>query len=157
MFIQLMNVLATPDTVDKLYNAKSLGNQIEVNDTFDFNSHNTVITLDNSYLHHPVNYVIVSDDTNTRGGYYFIDDKIQNIGGTSTLVLRRDVLTTAYKNNVLQYIAGTLTECIDGDKYYDNGSFLSQNKEETQVLQYPDGFNENGEYILIVAGGEASE
>lgn len=157
MWVQLMNVLCTPDTVDKLHNAKGLGNQIELNDTFDFDAHQTSIILDTTYLHYPFNYAIVSDDSNTRGGYYYVDEEVQNIGGTVTLTLRRDVLSTAYYNNVLQYIGGTLVESIDGNKYLDNGTFKSQNKEEIQIVQFPEGFKESGEYILIVSGGEAND
>ena len=37
--------------------------------------------------------------------------------------------------------------------FLDDGSFVMENKEFNSVINFPNGFNETGEYILITAGG----
>ena len=39
-----------------------------------------------------------------------------------------------------------------GDEFIDDGSLVISNKEFTNVYQFPNGFNDNGEFILITAG-----
>lgn len=37
--------------------------------------------------------------------------------------------------------------------YYDDGSFIMDCRNNVYVKEFPSGFNENGQYILICAGG----
>lgn len=37
--------------------------------------------------------------------------------------------------------------------YLDDGSFVMDTRKYNQVKEFPNGFNDNGEYILICAGG----
>ena len=37
--------------------------------------------------------------------------------------------------------------------FLDDGSYVLENREFNSVINFPNGFNENGEYILITAGG----
>ena len=43
------------------------------------------------------------------------------------------------------------------NKYYNDGSFIVSSKEFIKTINFPNGFNENGEFILITAGGNNNE
>lgn len=42
---------------------------------------------------------------------------------------------------------------IVGDKYINDGSFITSAKTIDQIYNYPNGFNDTPDYILITAGG----
>ena len=42
---------------------------------------------------------------------------------------------------------------VIGDEYINDGSFISSVKTIDQVFNYPNGFNDRPDYILMVAGG----
>ena len=42
---------------------------------------------------------------------------------------------------------------IGANLFIDDGSFVTENKEFNSVINFPSGFNDSGEYILITAGG----
>lgn len=44
------------------------------------------------------------------------------------------------------------SEQSNGDEYIDDGSLVTDNMVFTRVTEYPGGFNDTAEYILIVAG-----
>ena len=44
------------------------------------------------------------------------------------------------------------TMAENGDEYIDDGSLVADNTQFVQVYNYPNGFNENPEFVLITAG-----
>ena len=58
---------------------------------------------------------------------------------------RRDIL-------LLGVIADKQSMIDNGDEYIDDGSLVTDNLMFTRIINYPDGFLENPEYILITAG-----
>lgn len=41
----------------------------------------------------------------------------------------------------------------ESNMYYDDGSFITESRENVQVLNFSAGFNDSGRFILIAAGG----
>lgn len=88
---------------------------------------------------------------------YYITDVVDLTGGRYQITGKSDVLES-FKADILG-----LTAIIDkqenpvlGNMYLNDGSFVSSEKEFIYTHNFPQGFNENGEYILITAGGIAS-
>lgn len=86
------------------------------------------------------------------GRYYFITEKTALRTNLWDVQLSVDVLES-FKNQILN-----LTGIIDKQEneytnlYLDDGSFVMENKMANQIYNFPNGFNDNGEFILIVAG-----
>lgn len=64
-----------------------------------------------------------------------------------------DVLMS-FRADILQLtaIVDKQTENYIGNEYIDDGSFVTENVMFKTVYNFPDGFNDTGEYILITAG-----
>lgn len=97
-----------------------------------------------------VNYVKIPEFNRS----YYISDIINLTGGRYEIRCKVDVLES-FKNQIL-----TLPVIIDKQQgtalsnvYLDDGSFILENKEFNTVVNFPSGFNDAGEYILITAGG----
>lgn len=85
---------------------------------------------------------------------YYITDVINLTGGRYEIQAKSDVLES-FKNDILG-----LSAIIDKQEgaestnmYLDDGSYVTENKEFNTVINFPSGFNDDGEYILITAGG----
>ena len=85
---------------------------------------------------------------------YYITDIVDLTGGRYQITGKSDVLES-FKNAILG-----LSAIVDKQQgtglsniYLDDGSFVVENKEFNSVINYPNGFNSSGEYILITAGG----
>lgn len=95
-----------------------------------------------------INYIFIPE----TGRYYFITDIIPMTGHRFEVHCKVDVLES-FKNSIL-----TLNCIVDkqqniGNKYFDDGSWKVTSKEFLQTYTFPNGFNENGEFILITCGG----
>lgn len=85
---------------------------------------------------------------------YFITDLINLTGGRYEVHGKVDVLES-FKDAVLglSAIVDKVNDQNTGNLFLDDGSFITENKEFNSVLNFPNGFNDEGEYILITAGG----
>lgn len=85
---------------------------------------------------------------------YFITDLINLTGGRYEVHGKVDVLES-FKDAVLGLaaIVDKVNDQNTGNLFLDDGSFVVENKEFNTVLNFPSGFNSEGEYILITAGG----
>lgn len=84
---------------------------------------------------------------------YYITDIINLTGGRYEIRAKSDVLES-FKADILPLdviIDKTASNGIN--MYLDDGSFVCENREFNSVINFPSGFNEAGEYILITAGG----
>lgn len=97
-----------------------------------------------------INYVVI-DELNRC---YFITDIIHLTGYRYEIHCKVDVLES-FKNNILglSCIIDKQNSISNANMYYDDGSFVLLNKENNSVINFPNGFNEQGEFILITAGG----
>lgn len=97
-----------------------------------------------------VNYVYIPE----YNRYYFVTDIINLTGGRYELHCKVDVLMS-FKDNILNLscIVDKQSSKDNANMYLDDGSFVVQSKEFVDTINFPNGFNDNGEFILITAGG----
>lgn len=87
--------------------------------------------------------------------YYFIVD-IRNIRNNLwELHLHVDVLMS-FKEDIKKSVAiMDSTESENISTYLDNGIYRTLAKDKTDIISFSSGFNDEGEYILITAGGDS--
>lgn len=97
-----------------------------------------------------VNYVYIPE----YNRYYFVTDIINLTGGRYEIHCKVDVLMS-FKDNILNLscIVDKQSSKDNANMYLDDGSFVVQSKEFVDTINFPNGFNDNGEFILITAGG----
>lgn len=96
-----------------------------------------------------VNYVFIPD----WNRYYFVKDMIVTTGGRYEIDLSVDVLQS-FKDKILK--CGVIlsdTEQTGLNNYLPSESFVVNCKHKTDVVNFSNGLLDNGEYILITAGG----
>lgn len=142
-----------------LYNTKSARNDINKNltklssfemvikDDINILSPLIVLTSDNFVIE--CNYIYISDFKR----YYFVDDKTFSNDGRVFLQLNVDVLQT-YKNEIMQLDVIVINNELNGNRYLNNGEYyVNQCTEFSQILNFPNGFKDIADFILITAGG----
>lgn len=97
-----------------------------------------------------VNYVYIPE----YNRYYFVTDIINLTGGRYEIHCKVDVLMS-FKDYILNLscIVDKQSSKDNANMYLDDGSFVVQSKEFVNTINFPRGFNDNGEFILITAGG----
>ena len=97
-----------------------------------------------------VNYMIITD----LNRCYYVTEVIDLTGGRYEIRGKVDVLES-FKDQILglSVIIDKQSQITQVNRYIDDGSYMVENKEYNTVLNFPSGFNEAGEYILITAGG----
>lgn len=85
--------------------------------------------------------------------YYYINNVISVKNGVWKLVMEVDPLMS-FKNDILalNVVASKQSSAEHGDEYIDDGSLVTDNLMFKTVYNFPTGFNNNSEYILITAG-----
>ena len=96
------------------------------------------------------NYCYIPD----FGRYYYINGINALRANLFELSLGIDVLmtyATAIRNNAA--IVDKVQNFGAAYKYINDGSFVNSNRMKQDIINFPHGFNADGEYILITAGG----
>ena len=112
---------------------------------------NPVIVLAyNSSIAANINYMKITE----LNRCYFITDIINLTGGRYEIHGKVDVLES-FKAQILKLsaIIDKQSNISNVNMYLDDGSFMVENKEFNTVINFPGGFNDAGEYILVTAGG----
>lgn len=112
---------------------------------------NPVIVLAYSgSIAHNINYMKITE----LNRCYFITDIINLTGGRYEIHGKVDVLES-FKAQILQLsaIIDKQSNISNVNMYLDDGSFMVENKEFNSVINFPGGFNDDGQYILVTAGG----
>lgn len=109
-----------------------------------------VLILEYSGNSNEINYMSIPELNRT----YFINEIIKLTGQRYEIHGKSDVLES-FKNAILDMncIINKQQSPTNANMYLDDGSFVTENKEFNSVINFPNGFNDNGEYILITAGG----
>lgn len=89
--------------------------------------------------------------------YYFIDEIVPITGDRCIVKCRVDVLES-FKEDIksLTVILDKTQSIYKSNKYLDDGSFVVENKDFNTIHNFPNGFNDEGTFILICAGGGGS-
>lgn len=89
--------------------------------------------------------------------YYFIDEIVPITGDRCVVKCRVDVLES-FKEDIksLTVILDKSQSIYKSNKYLDDGSFVVENKDFNTIHNFPNGFNDEGTFILICAGGGGS-
>lgn len=85
--------------------------------------------------------------------YYSIENRVATREGLWDVSFSVDVLMS-FRNDIINFnvIVDKQSMPENGDEYIDDGSLVSENVMFKTVYDFPNGFNNNGEYILITAG-----
>lgn len=96
------------------------------------------------------NYVYIPD----LERYYFVKEIKLLTAHRYMLSCEVDVLES-FKSDILhlQCIINKQQDVSKGNMYYNDGSYVSLVNEYTQVYNFPYGFDDNGHFILVCAGG----
>lgn len=85
--------------------------------------------------------------------YYFITNIIAVRNGLFRVEAHVDVLESFEAPIKALNVIIDRQEKASFNKYLDSVEWVTTCKQFTNVLSFPNGFNDNGEYILLVAGG----
>ena len=95
------------------------------------------------------NYTYIPD----FGRYYFINDMVSINNGIWDITMHVDVLKS-FQSEILDCEAVLYaTEDEGATQYMEGEMYKSLVKDKTDIINFGSGFLENGEYILITAGG----
>lgn len=144
-----MNIVLCNNNSEKNKINKTLTNQHTFTGTLkeETNVTNPVILME---LENPTNYNYAYIPEFRR--FYYIDDFVVVRSGLWRVSLSVDVLES-FKNEILN------TPVLISDSENINNNYLTGNvwksnvKESTSIINFPTGLSENGEFILITAGG----
>ena len=98
-----------------------------------------------------VNYIYIK----SFNRYYYVNTIKQLLGNTILLDCSVDVLMSnkdAIKNLTCIVDKQENSSTAYSDKYLDDGSFITECRTFNSILNFPAGFNDDGEFILITAG-----
>ena len=98
---------------------------------------------------HKANYVYIE----SMNRYYYITDK-QNVTGNRFRVYCDVDVLESFKDDILkEQVILASTEKIGSNNYLPSTVWKSTVKDKTEIKTFPSGLLENGEWVLITAGG----
>ena len=98
-----------------------------------------------------VNYIYIK----SFNRYYYVNTIKQLLGNSILLECSVDVLMSnkdAIRNLTCIIDKQENSSTVYSDKYLDDGSFVTECRTFNSILNFPNGFNNDGEFILITAG-----
>lgn len=146
-----VNLYNTPDEQNVIGKSKSLIDTASCTIKGNISYENPVLLLSyDGSVSDSINYMEIPE----LNRCYFITDLVNLTGGRYEVHGKVDVLES-FKEDVLQLpcILDKSSQMANVNLYLDDGSYITENKEFQSVINFPSGFNEAGEYILITAGG----
>lgn len=147
MDILLYNNASEPNEINKALTLKDTITSAIIKGSLSYESPVFTLVYDGT-VSHDINYMYVQE----LGRYYFIMDIINLTGGRYEIRGKVDVLES-FKISILQLSVIADKLMSSANLFLDDGSYICENKEFNRVINFPNGFNEEGEYILITAGG----
>ena len=85
--------------------------------------------------------------------YYSVVDRTAFRDGVWDITFAVDVLMSFRRDIMnLSVVVDKQSMGSNGDEYIDDGSLVSENVMFQSLYEFPNGFNDTGEYILITAG-----
>lgn len=118
----------------------------------------SITIKDDCSLTDPVIYINTSADIRNinymklGSFFYFARVEMMPGGNMYRVIGRRDPLTS-FKDEILMLDAIVDKNEYEINPYLNDGSYIVEERQKTEVLNFPLGFEETGRYILITAGG----
>ena len=100
----------------------------------------SILRFNYAYIPELQRYYSVVDRTAFREGVWDITFSVDVL-----MSFRRDIMD-------LSVVVDKQSMSSNGDEYIDDGSLVSENVMFQNLYEFPGGFNDTGEYILITAG-----
>lgn len=106
--------------------------------------------------------VMIETDSMPQGNYIYIDDFsryyfIENITSIRTGLWEIKAFIDPLKSFAASILTQTVilqdTGAAGVNKYVNNDTYVSSVKQKTDIINFPSGLNDSGEFILITAGG----
>lgn len=96
------------------------------------------------------NYMYISEFKR----FYFIDEII-NVSRNRWIIRASVDVLFSFKNDILtmECVIDKIESEPNANLYLDDGSFVMDSRKYNEIKEFPSGLNNNGEYILICAGG----
>lgn len=145
-----MNIILYVNNSEKNKIGKTLKNDISLSGTLRdaTNIINPVILIEISEIGN-YNYCYI----NNFNRYYFITDITVIRTGLFAISLMVDVLES-FKSDIKNLSVILLnTQNVGSSNYLPSPVFRNNVKSKTDILNFPNGLNDSGEFILITAGG----
>ena len=145
-----MNIILYVNNSEKNKIGKTLTNDISLSGTLRdaTNIINPVILIEISEIGN-YNYCYI----NNFNRYYFITDITVIRTGLFAISLMVDVLES-FKSDIKNLSVILLnTQNVGSSNYLPSPVFRNNVKSKTDILNFPNGLNDSGEFILITAGG----
>lgn len=151
MQIDLFNCKAERNRVNK---SGFLGSRFTLDGTLKDNTSvtNPIITIEKASnpVSYSYNYMYISE----FGRWYYIDDIVNIHNNIWEIHASCDVLFSFMNDIKSSYgVIDKYENQATSNVYFDDGSFIMDTRKDVQVMEFPNGLNENGSYILICAGG----
>lgn len=148
MIINILQTSSANNVISK--NVLSIKDGVSCNVKEPISVINPVVVLSFDVETLKANYAYIPDYKR----YYYIDDIIPLTGGRIELHLSVDVLYS-FKDDILNSVAiiDKQQNSNKGNVYLNDGTYVTQEKEFHSIINYPNGFLDDGEYILITCGG----
>lgn len=83
--------------------------------------------------------------------YYYINEVTAYRNNVTLLFMHVDVLMS-FKDDILSNSAMVDKQALAGNMYLNDGSWMHESREFYTIKSFQNGFNDDGEYILITAG-----
>lgn len=119
----------------------------------------TGVLKDNTSLTHPVILIEHNDPTNFNycyidafNRYYYVNDVVIVRNNLMQISLSVDVLES-FKTAILNQNVIINKNALDFELYLPDENMITLAKTKTDILNFPNGLLESGEFILITAGG----
>ena len=111
---------------------------------------NPVLILDYDSDLQAINYIRIAEFERS----YYITDIVNLTGHRYQITCKSDVLES-FKNAILglSAVIEKQENSVLANMYYNDGSFISSEKEFIYTKNFPQGFLDDGTFILITAGG----
>lgn len=144
MIIEFYRNLSDPDTLNKnvtklLELSGTLRNECDVEEPIILIENNGMISANYCYIP-------------SFGRWYYIENQTIVRNNLIRLTLKVDVLYT-YRTQISALNVIINNSSDNNDNYLSSELWVAKVKTSTDVLNFPDGFNDSGEFILITAGG----
>ena len=146
-----MDIIFYNTSTEKIALTKVLSGGLKLTGTFrdECSISDPVFIIESDTNFSQYNYVYISEFKR----YYYITDIVSVRTKVWEIHLHVDVLMSFKREILTSHVLLSESEVTAASSYLTSDSWVAQVRRNTQVISYDNGFNDEGCYILITAGG----